>query len=375
MRPNDSPDSVTRLGVTRTRTERSSGSLREVKKFQAESTELLVSCNRLQKDVDRIKDELVDLHTKKRELDSQIEVVGGALKEINSDYRFLESHDEHVDCPTCGAAYTASFAEVFGIARDEGSCEQLLQGLRDDQDDVVKKIDRYSQEHRKFDVQIAHIRTILSKRQQEVELKDLIDQASKKQLKDVLQAKYTKSSQDLLAIADRIETLQKQLNGFADKERRTEIKNDFLQLMRQFQQDLAVTHSQRDDLSDYTRKVRDQGSDHPRTVLAYGFAILHMMRARGSAAFGPIIVDSPIQQEQDDPNHLAIVKFLRQHQPADSQLILGIVDAKGVDFDGDVIVLDKPRQVLKESEYEAAFGELQPLIQASLEYRHKGGLL
>jgi hypothetical protein len=340
----------------------------DLQAFQAEIKELLVSCADLQKEADKIKAELVDYYTDKIELESQIEVVTGALKEISKDFSFLETQSDHIDCPTCGAAYKASFGEVFGIARDEGRCEHLLHTLREELEVVVKEIDRMSGRHRKHEAEVAHIRSILDRRQAEVQLKDLIDAESKKKLKEVLKAKLEASSKELLELTEKIEVLRKQLEAFVDKGRRAELKEQYHQLMRRNLHELSVPDLSAKEMADVTAQIRTQGSDQPRALLGYGMAILELMRKRSSSVFCPIIIDSPIQQEQDVPNHERIVKFIRDRLPEDAQLILGIVDDKGVDFGGAVIRLSDKRSMLREEEFDAAYQEMSPFIKASLEF-------
>jgi hypothetical protein len=82
-----------------------------------------------------------------------------------------------------------------------------------------------------------------------------------------------------------------------------------------------------------------------------------------------IIIDSPIQQEQDAVNHQRILEFIKKNQPNGSQLIPGVVDTKNVDFGGDVIVLNQKRHVLQEDEYARATEEKAPFIRSALDFR------
>lgn len=120
-----------------------------------------------------------------------------------------------------------------------------------------------------------------------------------------------------------------------------------------------------------TSKIHTQGSDQPRALLAYGMAVLELMRDRSSSVFCPVIIDSPIQQEQDVPNHERIVKFIHERVPKDAQLILGIVDDKGVDFGGAVVKLNDKRRVLREDEFDGAYEEISPFVRAALEFNVK----
>ncbi len=343
----------------------------DLEAFQEEIKELLVHCSGLQKEADKLKSELVSHYTEKIEIESQIEVVSGALKEISKDFHFLETQSDHIDCPTCGAAYNASFTEVFDIARDEGKCEHLLHSLREQLEVVLKEIGQMSGRHHKYDSEIAHIKSLLDRRQAEVQLKDLIDAESKKKLKSVLQAKFEAANLELFRLAQKIEDLQKKLDAFVDKERRKELKEQYHVLMHRNLFELSVPDLSHSEMTDVTAKIQTQGSDQPRALLAYGMAILELMQKRSSSVFCPIIIDSPIQQEQDVPNHERIVNFIHQRMPTDSQLILGIVDDKGVDFGGTVIRLNDKRRVLREEEFEEAYSEISQFVKASLEFNVK----
>jgi hypothetical protein len=90
------------------------------------------------------------------------------------------------------------------------------------------------------------------------------------------------------------------------------------------------------------------------------------MRDNTSSVYCPIVIDSPIQQEQDQENHERIITFIKEKQPVNSQLIMAVVDAKGVDFGGDVYVLDEARSVMNERDFPAAQEFMEPFLQGSL---------
>lgn len=341
----------------------------DLEAFQEEIKELLVLCGELQKAAEKIKEKLVELYNVKMEIESQIEIVSNALGEMSSDYKFLEKLNDHVDCPTCGAAYDVSFAEIFGIALDEGRCEELLRKLQGELQDVNTRIAKMSGEHREHDLETAKVRALLEKKREQVQLKDLIDSESKKKLKTVLQNNLTAANLKTVEIQEEIDDLKKQLDAFTSKEKKAEINAEFKTLMKRYLFELSVAGLNEDSYPDFTAKVFDQGSDQPRAVLAYGFSILHLMHKRASSAFCPIIIDSPIQQEQDAHNHKKILDFIKTNQPEGSQLILGVVDTKNVDFGGEVITLTDKRHVLREDEYNRATEEMMPFIRAALDFR------
>jgi hypothetical protein len=341
----------------------------DLEAFQEEIKELLVFCGELQKASEKIKEKLVELYNVKMEVESQIEIVSNALGEMNSDYKFLEKLKDHVDCPTCGAAYDVSFAEIFGIAIDEGKCEELLRKLQGELQDVNTRIAKMSGEHREHDLETAKVRALLEKKREQVQLKDLIDSESKKKLKTVLQNNLTEANLKTIQIQEEIDGLIKKLESFTSREKKSEINQEFKTLMKRYLFDLSVAGLNDDSYPDFTAKVFDQGSAQPRAVLAYGFSILQLMHKRASSAFCPIIIDSPIQQEQDTTNHHKILNFIKNNQPEGSQLILGVFDTKNVDFGGEVITLTEKRHVLREDEYNRATEEMMPFIRAALDFR------
>ena len=66
----------------------------------------------------------------------------------------------------------------------------------------------------------------------------------------------------------------------------------------------------------------------------------------GVYAHGPVILDSPHQQDPDPTNRRVVCEFIKSHMPPDSQLILALVDPCGVDFGGSVIELVDERHML-----------------------------
>jgi len=87
-------------------------------------------------------------------------------------------------------------------------------------------------------------------------------------------------------------------------------------------------------------------------VLAYHYAILHTIRAFTSSCLAPIILDTPLQQDQDKHNADAILKFIRDRKPEDMQLILGTVSLHGVSYPGHKIHPDTEFGLLKDDEYD-----------------------
>jgi hypothetical protein len=116
----------------------------------------------------------------------------------------------------------------------------------------------------------------------------------------------------------------------------------------------------------------ETGSDTPRALLAYYFSILHLISEYSSSVFCPVVIDSPNQQDQDIDNLKKMLTFIRDKRPADSQLILGLVDDCGIDFGGDVIELTDKYSLLRKDGYEEVAMEVRELVEKSLAFSQRG---
>jgi hypothetical protein len=114
---------------------------------------------------------------------------------------------------------------------------------------------------------------------------------------------------------------------------------------------------------------RARGSEGPRGLAAYYYALLHTIREFGSATFCPIVVDAPNQQGQDRQHLPAIIRFLVNDRPADSQLILAVEELIGVSADeANVIPVGRGRnQLLSEAEYESVAAHMMPFLRRMVE--------
>jgi hypothetical protein len=88
------------------------------------------------------------------------------------------------------------------------------------------------------------------------------------------------------------------------------------------------------------------------------------MKRFSSSTYCPIIVDSPNQQDQDIEHIDKIMKFINKNQPQDSQLILGLAETYGEDFNCKVIELTEKYQLLNKEEFESVHEELINKIQS-----------
>lgn len=149
-------------------------------------------------------------------------------------------------------------------------------------------------------------------------------------------------------------------------ERRKEVTAVYTEYMRSYLHQLDALSVKDRAIQRMDAQLSATGSELPRALLAYKVAFLQVARRFGSAAFGPLVVDSPNQQDQDDGHHKRILKFLQTERPEGSQMVLGLVDPVGIDFGGSEIVLDRKNRLLREEEFDSVGAEVTRYIDLAL---------
>lgn len=335
--------------------------------FKIEIEEMMGELKILQDEREKYKDILVEKYNQKNSYDSQIHIVDSALSEVKQDYKFASVHNE-IDCPTCGQIYKNSFADRFSIAQDEYKCADLLRELHLELVNLQKEIDLTKENYKKTESEISHLATILSKKQGQLSLHDVIKNEGKKQVKKFLVEKINNLENDLIKKGLEQEDFLKELKILAkrDKERKVKILNFYVDHMRSFLNDLDVKKLTQDSYRKIGFRINESGSDRPRALLAYYYSILYVIREFTSSVFAPIVIDSPNQQDQDIESLKKMLGFIRDKKIEDSQLILGLTSLQSLKYDGTIITLKSKYSLLLKSEFKKIFNEVNPLLEKSL---------
>lgn len=332
----------------------------DVDYFKKEIDQLLTKCEKLKQDEAKYREKITSLRTEKVRLEAQIEIVVKTHDELSEDYKYACLNTDHsIGCPTCGAQYNNSFSERFDIAKDTETCTDLLTSLRQELQELVKDVASLEKELLKIKNSQKDINEILSKKQGRVKLSDLINLEGKKTLISHLdkEARDTQSELDSLTLS--IAKIGAEMEKFDDPERRKNIVAEYGETLRKFTSKLGV-HSLSDNVfKNINTSIEESGSDLPRAILAYYFTALKAIKKNGNATFFPMIIDAPNQQEQDPTNLRKMLEFIKKHRSEDQQLIVGLVDDSGVDFEGRLIKLGKKYSVLDEEQYELVSNEMR----------------
>lgn len=339
----------------------------DVESFKAEITELLTQVELLKGIEANLKEELHDLYHLKAAYDAQINIVKQAITESHNDLKFAsEKLPEIISCPTCGADYENSFAERFQIASDEQKSKDLLLELVKEAKEIDDKIENENRKLTKTIEEVSTIDNILQQRKGDVSLHDVIESAGKNQVKNLFAERYRELTEILSENAREKEKLEVKLKSFESKDRKTEIINYYSNTLGSFLKKLDVHSLNYEDYKSITTKIesKETGSSRPRALIAYYFAFFNLMQKYSSAAYCPIIVDSPNQQDQDIDHIDKIMKFINLNQPKGSQMILGLAETYGEDFNCKIVELKEKYSLLQKDEFDSVHEELIRDIQS-----------
>jgi len=342
----------------------------DVDQFRKDINQLLQKCAILKTSENKYRKTITEHKTDKIRLDAQIEIVARTHDELSEDYKFsCQNDEESIGCPTCGANYVNSFAERFDIAQDTETCTDLLASLREDLNKNEKDIkDTESMLNQTIENKRL-INKILSKKQGNVKLKDLIALEGKKSLIKHLDKEYENYQKEIDRIDGLVDEITTNMDHFDDPDRRKKILLEYGETLRKYTMKLGVYSLSENVFKNINTSIEESGSDLPRAVLAYFFTALDAIKKNGNATYFPIVIDAPNQQEQDPKNLRKMLDFILNERPEGKQLILGLVDDADIDFEGKLIVFDKKYSVMNEESYNEVTNEIREFETANLAMR------
>ena len=334
----------------------------DIDQFKKEITELLQELEKLKVKEEEIKNNLHELYHIKASYDVQINIVEQAILESHKDLQFaLEELPSLVSCPTCGAEYDNSFSERFEIALDEQKSRDLLLEIKREAKEIDEKIEKENSKLSATTVEANRIDELLEERKGNLKFRDIIESSGKNQVKTIFEERYSELQKNIVENQLEKGRLEKKLRGLESKKRRDEINTYYRTKLTSFLKKLDIHSLNEDEYKRITTKIEslETGSSRPRALIAYYFTFFHLMQQYSSCAYFPLIVDSPNQQDQDIEHIDKIMNFIHNNQPQNTQMILGVAETYGVDFECKIIELKHKYSLLQEDEYDNVYEELK----------------
>ena len=320
--------------------------------YEAAILRLLAELKKMREKRSKFAAALSDAIAQRTLLNDQFEVGRRALKELENDRQWLvERGDEDIPCPTCGTIHENNFAMKFGIIEDREACVAVLNELVDQMIEVKAQVEAARLNLRTVDEQIAAAQQVLTIKQGEITLAQVIASEGQRQALSVFDQQASEIEAKTGDLTTEIDLVKKSIRKLENRARKQKVETFFAQQIRENLNFLDVKNVNLDRAQKIHYVIEDTGSVHPRAVLSYILAFVSTCFEHTTAITAPVILDSPLQQDQDPVNAKRIFSTIEARRPANAQFIVGSVSLNGYEMSGKTIKLTNERKLLQPNLY------------------------
>lgn len=340
----------------------------DVAAFAEDVDDLLVSLEELAKRETAYRESLQDRRSERQVVELQIKAVKHEIAELKADnaYANAPARLARIECPTCGAFHEDSFLDRFELARDVDRCEDLLRQLERDLEQLNDGIAKTEAAFTQTTSDRARLEETLARSRGAITLRDVIASEGRKQVQQVFRDQLSAYAERIHAADGRIASVKRTLKSLTNAKERDRILSAYRERTSRYLDALNVDTLPPQAYSAIDSRIKETGSDLPRALLAYYYAILHTIRNHGSSVYCPIVIDSPNQQGQDNRNLPAMIDFIFSRRPEGSQLVVACEDLHGVHPGGLIVPFETKGRVLREEEFDAVAAAVRPALNDAL---------
>ncbi|MCF2904640.1 hypothetical protein L0666_06555 [Octadecabacter sp. CECT 8868] len=339
----------------------------DVEVFKDRIQALLKEQNALQSLYDDLRAKVSDLQSLRSIAQEEVDIAERVLSELNSDIKFAtDFSDDEIVCPVCSTVHDNDFANRFGLINDADACRIVLIEARAKVAKHDGDIEKVLRSVPSLEKRISSIKAILQETRGEVKLADM--------LKDESERLVDKSFEDEERVLDgeigilnvTASDAKAEMDSLTKASRKKKIVEFYDAKLREFCGLLNITNIPSSVWGKVRPVISETGSLNPRLLLAYYYAVLHTIDEFSTSCFCPIVVDTPLQQDQDPENSKRLIRFAIENKPVGSQLILATGSLNRIVPPGRLIEPDSKRSLLSEDKYEDVYDFMLPFLNASL---------
>lgn len=332
----------------------------DLERFKQEIEELLSLSKSLSQEEEQYRAKLSGLADRRSFLEQKLALAKRIQAELDKDYQFTIKQEGQVQCTMCGAIYENNIAEKFQLAFDSQTCDEAAHSAQQELLEIAEKSESTRKHFEEVRTKHARLWELLETKQDSMSLAQVLMGQARGQTIQTLQSEADEIEHQIAGLLGSIDQVRLEISRFESKERRKAMLEEFSNLFRLFCVPLAVNPPAK--IGSFHLTLKETGSDLPRLILAYQMAILTMIWKYSDTVHSFVIIDSLNQNEQDPKNLKAMLSFLQERFPSEQQLILGLVDTQGVQFQGKEIVLEADRRLLSKAVYSDVNARIQPLL-------------
>lgn len=339
----------------------------DVETFRDRIEALLREQNSLQSIYDELRARASEIQSMRAMAQEEVDVAERVLAELDADIAFATKEmDEEIVCPVCSTVHENDFANRFGLANDADACRTVLLESRDKVRRYDAQIFETLRNVPNLEAKIAAISEILEESRGEIKLADMLKDESERLVdrsfddeEIEIDAEIGRRNQEIIEASSEMKT-------YTEPSRKKKIVSFYDDKLRAFCRELNITDIPSSIWGKVRPSISETGSLNPRLFLAYYYSVLHTINEFSTSCFGPIVIDTPLQQDPDPENAKRLIKFAHERRPAGSQLILATGSLHGVKMPGRLIQPSTFRSLLSEDDYEEVHDFAMPFVNESL---------
>ncbi|MDX0405528.1 AAA family ATPase [Sinorhizobium medicae] len=309
--------------------------------------------------------ELADIVDRRVLIDEQIAIVEASIAELSEDAQWAtDDNRDKIPCPTCGTMHLNDFTNRFAILTDREECFTFLSDAQQKKRGLAKSVEEIQRQIRSADETIAEIQALLDERRGDVTLRELIENEGRRTAAALLRSQIDDLETQIGKIVSEISDIDTDIREIDNPSTRQTVEKYYAGFMSQYMKALNVLDADNDAVTKISGRIVETGSEQPRLLLAYILALDVTIRKFSTAFAAPLVIDSPVQQEQDMTNAPAIIKLVTSARPHSGQTIIGTISLHGNAIDASMLrEFTEKKSILSSGEYEAVYARLSPLIE------------
>lgn len=333
------------------------------KAFEAEIARYLEKQNQFNELREKVRLEIRELQGVRSRLVQESKLAASTLKELDADVAYLKKIDtSEITCPTCNTVHETSFANTLRLTGDAETCRSYLAATREELRKISKKIDKKSKEIGAHEQAASEISAILGERRGKLTLRKMLEHESRRIAGVNLDDEKRKIDVVVGGLEENIRAAAKKMRENNSAERKAEILEFYQGKLRAFCSDLNLPSPPEKTFLKLRPVIDSTGSDLPRLILAYHYAILHTISNFTTSIMAPIVFDTAQHQDQDDTNINAMIKFAFEKRPEGTQFIFGTVGLHDYQYSGSTVVSQEKAHLLSKTDYVQAHQEIAPFM-------------
>jgi len=298
--------------------------------FQKMTSEIEQELSQMAMEQESVLNRLTEIQTNRYHLNNQLDFAKRSVVEIEKDYQFaVECIDgDIIECPLCGTLQDNSVVSRASILSDKQRAEDQVSSL-------MREISQLETEISEAQLSLSYVRERIltlnkkyrsSSDKKALTLNSFVDGFASRSVQRNVQATKTEKESLSKGFGDRQKDLKKKQKLLLSKRKKDELGSMFLAALTEHIQKLnarGVNLNGVKQPSDFKKIFGSGGAaESTRAVLAYQLAIFKQIYAVRNEIPGPLVIDTPNQQEQADQNYASIVKLIMEETPQNSQIIL-----------------------------------------------------